>query len=253
MKHLRKGAAIVVALASMASSRAARADDSLVIGTRPHDLSSPQHFAFELRGALYQPRVDSAPGLNGAPYTKTFGDSPQLELAAELDWQALRIPYLGTLGPGLSAGLLSVSAKATRVDNGQPSGEDTGLTIYPFYGVAVLRVDVFERELHVPLVPYIKGGLGVALWRASNSLGTSTNSNGVVGKGTTWGTQFALGIALQLNVFDPHAARELDNSTGVNNTYLFAEYMDSELTGLSQKNALYVGTRSPVFGLAFEF
>jgi hypothetical protein len=253
MRHLRKGAAVVAALASIGSARAARADDAVVIDSHRRDLSSPQHFAFELRGALYQPRVDSDPSLKNSPYTATFGNTPLLELAVEMDWQAFRIPYLGTIGPGLSAGLVSAGGKATRVDNGQPSGEDTGLTIYPFYGVAVLRADVFMRELRVPLVPYAKAGIGVALWRASNSLGTSTGPNGVAGKGSTWGTQFALGIALQLNAFDPHAARELDNSTGVNNTYLFAEYMAADLTGLSQKHALYVGSHSPVFGLAFEF
>jgi hypothetical protein len=54
-------------------------------------------------------------------------------------------------------------------------------------------------------------------------------------------------------MFDPHAARELDNFSGINHTYLFAEYMFAELTGLGQTHALYVGSRTPVFGLSFDF
>ena len=196
------------------------------------DYSSPQHFAFELRFAPYTPQVDNEPSLGGkTPYKDTFGTTPRLELAAEFDWQALRIPHLGTLGPGISAGITSMTAKAPKSNGTGLSAEDTTLSIYPFYLVAVFRADVLSRELGIPLVPYVKGGLGYALWRASNAVGTSTNDS-VAGKGHTVGTNFALGVGLNLNAFDRRSARQLDQATGVNNTYLFAEWMYAALNGL---------------------
>jgi hypothetical protein len=117
----------------------------------------------------------------------------------------------------------------------------------------VLRVDTLMRDFHVPFVPYAKAGFGYALWRASNTAGTSVGPTGTLGEGHTFGTQLAAGLQFSLGVIDEHSAQQLDESTGINNTYLFAEYMMSDLTGIGQSTALYVGSNSFVFGLSFEF
>jgi hypothetical protein len=253
VKWLGWAAPLTAAAAILASPGVARADDETgALVARPRQRESAQHWAMEFRGALYQPQIDSEPGVTGNPYNTVFGDMQRLELAFELDWQALRIPYVGTLGPGVSVGYTSMGDKAARADGKGKSAEDTSLDIFPFYGVVVLRADVLQREIGVPVVPYVKGGIGFAFWRASNTAGTSVG-NGTLGKGHTWGTHMAGGLALQLNAFDPHAARQLDESMGINNTYLFGEYMISDLTGLGQTHPLYVGTHSFAFGLAFEF
>ena len=133
------------------------------------------------------------------------------------------------------------------------SGETTSLEIFPFAAMAVLRVDVLWREAGVPIVPYAKLGFGYALWRASNTLGTS-NFDGVSGKGASLGTHAALGLSLNLNVFDPYAAQNFDDSMGVNGSYLFAEWTREDLTGLGfQSDPLRVGGTNWTFGLAFEF
>lgn len=231
----------------------ANAQERALLSHEHKDYSSPQHFAFEIRFAPYTPQVDNEPTLNGkTPYKDTFGSTPRLELAAEFDWQALRIPHVGTLGPGISAGITSMTAKAPKSDGTGLSAEDTSLSIYPFYLVAVFRADVLSRDLGIPLVPYIKGGLGYALWRASNAVGTSSTDS-VSGKGHTVGTNFALGLGLNLNAFDRRSARQLDQATGINNTYLFAEWMVAALNGLGQSSALHVGTNTWSAGLAFEF
>jgi hypothetical protein len=221
-----------------------------------HNFESPQNFALELRFLPYSPDIDSDPALHGTPYKSTFRSFGRLMVGAEFDWQALRIPHLGSLGPGVAAGYTKMNANATfqQEHNGSTvSGETTSLEIIPMYAVAVLRADVFWREAHVPIVPYAKVGLGYALWRASNTLGTSS-ANGVNGTGGSLGTQLAVGIAFNLNPLDPYAARGFDTSMGVNNTYLFGELMRSDLSGLGvQKNALRVGESSWVVGLALEF
>jgi hypothetical protein len=253
----------VSAAALLFSAAEASADDRTgVLDGRHRRYETPQRFALEFRFTHYTPRIDSAPELNGqTPYRDTFGTMPRLEIATEFDWQVLRIPHLGTLGPGISIGYTSMSAKArAHADPSVVSGENTSLDIFPMYAVMVLRADVFAREMQIPLVPYVKGGVGYALWRAYNDAGTSAapldasnpSSDNVSGKGHTFGSHVAVGIALHLNQFDNAAAVNLDNSVGINHTYFFAEYMLSQLTGLGQSHALYVGTNTWTLGLTFE-
>lgn len=230
-----------------------------IVGTdsidRPRkSFESPQNFALELRFGAFWPAIDSAPELHGNPFSDTYGSGPQLMAGAELDWEALRIPHLGTFGPGLGAGYMKATTKARLQDDPTKlSGEDTSVEIIPFFGVAALRVDVFMRDFHVPLVPWVKLGIGYALWRASNTLGTAT-TNGVSGEGHTLGTHVALGLGLNLNFLDHDTAQEFDNSLGVNGTYLFAEWTREDLTGLgTQSSPMRVGGTAWTFGLALEF
>jgi hypothetical protein len=216
--------------------------------------ASAQNFAIEVRVATYQPQVDSDPQLHGTPFADTFGTGIRFEGAMEFDWQAFRIPDVGTIGPGISIGYTNASGIAPRKDGGYPpSAETTTLEIVPMYAVGVFRLDTLWRQAHIPLVPYAKAGIGYALWRASNTVGTSQAPNGVVGLGGTWGTQFAAGLAFNIGILDPTSVRQLDEATGINNTYLFAEYMLATLDGIGQKDPLRVGSDSFVFGLTFEF
>jgi hypothetical protein len=256
---LAPGLALALALALTSWAKAARADDEtgVLLVTSHKSYESPERFLLEVRFGLYHPRVDSDPSLDGAtPYRSVFGDTANFEIAAEFDWLAYRIPHFGTIGPGFGAGYTEASALAPLVvpqPNGNTlSAESTSLTIFPMYAVAVLRADVIDRELHVPLVPYAKLGIGWGLWRASNSAGTS-NVNGRVGEGTSLGIHGAVGLALDLNALDRAAARGFDNSMGVNHTYAFFEAFWADLDGLGQAHALNVGAYTWSAGLALSF
>ena len=137
-----------------------------MLGGRHKMYETAQHFAFELRFSPFTPQVDSDPGLHGAtPFADTLHNFPRLMFQGEFDWQALRIPHVGTLGPGIGIGYTKMSGDAQFLTPHGPngitnSGETTTLEIYPIYAVAVLRADVVWRELHVPLVPYAKLGFG---------------------------------------------------------------------------------------------
>jgi hypothetical protein len=243
---------------------AARADDETGVLVSRHDkYASPERFVLEFRFGLYHPRVDTDPSLNAgsSPYRDIFGDTANFEFAVEFDWAAYRIPHFGTIGPGFSAGYTSASANAPLAvpePGGVLSAENTSLTIFPMYGVLVLRADVIDRELHVPLVPYVKAGFGWALWQASDSAGTSSAQNPttkqeVLGEGKTFGTQAAVGLALDLNFLDLAAARQFDSSVGVNHTYAFFEGFWANLNGLGQTHALYVGAYTWAAGIALSF
>jgi hypothetical protein len=221
---------------------------------RHRQFATPQNFAAELRIGIFKPDVDDDPGLNGAtPYHDAFGDNPRVMFGGEFDWQALHIPHLGSLGPGVSAAFWSASGPAPFKNGAPGSVETTSLSVYPFVAMAVFRLDEFWRDAHVPFVPYGKFGLEYALWRASNTLGTSV-AEGVSGKGHTLGTHLALGLAFNLNVFDSYAAQNIDDQLGINGTYIFGEFDWDDMAGLGlQSNVLRVGGTNWTIGFAWEF
>jgi hypothetical protein len=243
------GAAVAALLVLLSPSTAS----AIELGTpaQEHPFRSAQNFALEIRASPYRPRVDKEPGLAGHPFEESFGDKPRLYLGLELDWQVFRIPHVGTIGPGVSAGIVSMSRPATTA-SGKASGDEYSLSIYPFTASAVLRADALWRDAGFPLVPYGKLGIGYALWRASNTGGTA-EAAGVKGKGATWGTNVALGLAFALDVLDRGATVNMDNATGINNTYVFAELYWLTLDDFGKSNAFYAGSNSWTAGLAFEF
>lgn len=245
---------IVIAGAVLAGTFVAHEARAIELGTpaKEHPFRSAQNFAFELRFSPYYPEVDEEPGLQGTPFRDAFGDKGRLYIGMEFDWQMFRIPWLGTIGPGLGVGMVSMSRPAV-TKSGRESGDEYGLTIYPFYLSGVLRADALWQSRGFPLVPYGKLGLGYGIWRASNSGGTSSAPDGVSGKGSTWGTHAAIGISFALDAIDQGATRNMDNAIGINNTYVYAEYYWLNLNGIAQDKALYVGANSWATGLAFEF
>ncbi len=244
-------ASLALAGALFATAPSASAEDAT--STRYARIyQSPQYFALELRFSPYRPQIDDEPALGGkTPYQDTFGSMRRLMVQVELDYQAFRIPYVGTVGPGLAVGYTNMSDKSF-TQSGTRGEEETSLEIFPMYLVGVLRADTFYRHVGIPLVPYAKAGVGMGLWRATNPGGTS-DAGGVKGEGKSFGLQGALGLSFALDAIDPSAALQLDNSVGINHTYLFAEYYLAALNGIGQSNALRVGTSSWAAGLAFEF
>jgi hypothetical protein len=211
---------------------------------------SPQHFAAELRFGPYRPNVDDS--VAGTPYADVFGDSNRFIFAGEFDWQALRIPKFGSLGPGFGFGFTQASGAGLTM-TGERSGQESTLAILPLYTVAVLRVDLLAREASIPLVPYAKAGLGAALWWSKDGDGTARDDEGTLGRGISYGYHYALGLMLELDFFEPSAARNMDAQSGVNHAYAFFEWYVSDLDGFGSGNQMQVGTSTWCLGLAVEF
>jgi hypothetical protein len=234
-----------------AQNAIARDVDSLgVYGERRrHD--DDQWLALELRFGPYTPDVDGE--FSGAtPYASTFGDDTRFCGQLEVDWQLLRIPSFGSLGPGLGLGYTHSSGKALVTGSTTRSQQSTGLTIWPFYLVGVLRVDVLARDTSIPLVPYAKLGLGYALWSVSDGDDTAKDEEGRVGRGSSYGPQFALGGMFLLDALDRDGAGSLDYSVGVKHSYIFAEWYKSQLDNFGSGDAMQVGTSTFFLGLAIE-
>lgn len=210
---------------------------------------SKQEAAFELRFGRYLPEVDSQVG--GSPFQSTFGNDTRFLFGAEVDWQLVRIPHLGTLAPGLGWGYTKFTAKARYADGSGISSSSTRLNIMPMYLVGVLRADVVTRDLKIPLVPYAKLGVGYGMWWSSDGQ-RSAEYQGKKGRGASYGLTYALGAMFLLDVLDEDDAKSADGITGINNSYVFAEWFRPQLDGFGSNKVLDIGSSSWLLGIALE-
>ncbi len=219
---------------------------------------SSQHFALEVRAGLYSPRIDAEfAGTGKGPHEKYFGTGKRLMMQVEFDYQFFRA--FGSAAVGLSAGTFSETANAfkelpTGKVTDERSSDETKLSLTPLAALFIYRFDVLARRLGVPLVPYGKVGLNYTLWTISDSNDGIAKSDFPAGKGRggTLGWQVAVGMSIMLDFLDPGSARELDSETGINHTYLFAEYGSFSRSGIGKKS-LNVGDDTWLAGLMFEF
>ena len=269
MKRLLRASLAPLAIASvLASAAPARAQ---VSGASMNDwrrtdrseslgkTGSSQKFTFELRFGQYFPEVDDKPGLTKDvggkyPYDAVFGhdeegnvlSNDQFYFGLEFDYLPFRIPYVGAIGPGFGWGFTSTSATANVTGTGVKSATDTSFTIMPMHLSAVVRFDELMRRTGIPIVPYGKIGLGLGVWLASPVPKDFT------GTGATWGMHYALGGMLALDFLEPRSSARLDESTGINHSYVFGEFMRADLNGLAATPTFYVGSTSWVVGLAID-
>ncbi|MDI3287699.1 MXAN_2562 family outer membrane beta-barrel protein [Polyangium sp. 15x6] len=222
---------------------------------------SPQRFALELRFGPYYPAVDDEFGGNG-PYSKFFGDKGRFHFGAEFDWQALRIPWVGSFGPGFGLGYTSASGRAFREGTydapaGMPYDEqrvgETSLTILPMHVSAVLRFDELFRRTGFPIIPYGKIGFGAGLWWVDvgdQTAEVGTGDDAVKGRGLSYGVHWALGGMLALDWLGRRSMAALDQESGVNHVHLFGEWTNQNL-GLGG-NQMKVGTSTWTVGFTLE-
>jgi hypothetical protein len=248
---------MLLALAALTVGLTAAAPAQAQLFTRPNEeFRSPKRYALELRFGPYSPNVDAEFGGARHPHQVYFGDGARLMTQVEFDFQFFN--RFGTAAVGISVGYFAENGKGRLSEYAEPSGDNTKLSLFPSAIMLVYRADQLWNRLRVPLVPYGKLGLNYTIWSIYNgndqiSAGGGSMGPGGRGRGGTRGWQGALGLSLALDFIDPGSARELDSETGVNHTYIFAEWAKYEISGLGQSGRLNVGDTSWVAGLMFEF
>lgn len=219
-----------------------------------HLTNSPQNMAIELRVGQYLPDVDQEFGGGATPFTDHFGAKKRWMLGLELDWQLLRLEKIGSLGPGVGFGYTSLQSRDYYDPPGEAdreqAAEGSTLKVLPIYAVAVVRIDALHERTPVPLAFYGKAGLGYAYWWATYSDGLDV-VEGTKANDTSWGTTWSLGVSLLLDALDRRAANNMDASHGINNSYVFLEWYNSDLSGFGS-NTMQVGDSTWMTGIAFE-
>jgi len=215
---------------------------------------SPIRWMWDLRAGMFIPDIDSEFGGGAKPYADIFGSDPKMAWRTELSWQFYR--GIGSLAVGADIGFFYRSGKAL-LEDGTKSGDSTSFTMLPAGLKLVYRFDWLQTKYHVPLVPYGKGGLIYNLWWITDGDGSvaTWNLDGGGGKarGGTYGYEFALGLSLLLDFFDPESAGNLERESGINNSYMFVEWTYNKSDNFGGDNALRLGGKTWMFGLAVEF
>ena len=74
----------------------------------------------------------------------------------------------------------------------------------------------------------------------------------MAGKGLSYGLTYAAGVMFLLDVLDKDDAKSADGITGINNSYIFAEWFRPQLDGFGAKDVLDISSSSWVLGIAME-
>ncbi len=232
---------------------------------RDRSYATDQWFMLEFKLGPYSPDIDKElEGSGYAPYDDVFGGNG-LMLKLELDVEFWR-PF-GTLAVGGEVGWFSKSAKALS-DNGSEStpsssstrtAGDTEINMVPLALLLIYRADFLWDEWSVPIIPYAKIGLNYSFWWITKGDGSTASAKdkssgeSVDANGGTFGWQVNAGISILLDVFEPKAAKTMDQETGINHVYLFFEFTHVGADTFGSDTALNVGDTTYQGGLAFEF
>ena len=224
---------LALMLCTFAARAHARAPDTFEEDyAEPILIESPQWFAFELRFGPYKPALRSRQQL--------FENDSGWLMNLEVDFTLWHIPY--DIGQINLAGVWGWSQyDAYALDARDPtvrSGEKTDFVIFPLSALAVVRIDALARHTVIPLTFAAKFGYEWVRWKAETGAEAKQ-------AGFNRGFRYALQAALELDFFNPDAARSLDEDFGINHTYLLFEYMDSKTKG--------TGDDAFMFGLGAQF
>lgn len=231
---------------------------------------SPQRFAVEIKMGPYLPDVDRKyEGAGLGPYATLFGETDSGGVATEdaknavmpvigFDWQFFYAG--GPLGIGTQVAFFRDKASAILAN---PTPEDTTIrssadsvtfTVLPVSALLSYRFELLADRFKVPLVPYAKAGPTYALyWARDGRRNIARDDEGDKGLGGVWGYTLNAGLMLRLDFIERGTAKKLDQTTGINHTYVFGEFSFNRLDNLGVGNSISVGDATWFAGLAIEF
>ena len=140
------------------------------------------------------------------------------------------------------------------------SDDETSLYLMPLTLGLTYRFDMLATRWSIPIVPYAKAGLIGAIWWVTNGKDEIANTRNPVspfeertGWSTTFGFYYGGGLQFLLDVFSDRMSATMDSEMGVNNSYLFVEYLRHSLNDFGSANSIELSSDGFTFGLMFEF
>lgn len=202
--------------------------------------------SFELKAQQYRPDIDSEFSVSPGPYRQVFGGGRGWMFEGAVS-KALFTAF-GSLEAGASVGYFEDTGRGVVTGTTEPSGESTAFRIIPTSLMLTYRFDWPVERYGIPLAPYVRASLERYNWWVSGGNGTSE-------RGATNGWSATGGLAFLLDIVDRGLARELDRDTGVNHTYVFAEFTRSAVDDFGSGSSWDLSDEkvSLGFGLLFVF
>ncbi|MBM4320513.1 MAG: fibronectin type III domain-containing protein [Deltaproteobacteria bacterium] len=222
---------------------------------RPASAESPRVLTFSFSLGTYQPMIDDEfhSSTGTGPYRRFFGDDGAFLSRLDLGWNL--ITSAGTLSAGLGFAFGSVTAEAYEAGSSRRSHEETTLRLLPLSLSLTYALDLFAQRFSFPLVPFASAGADYMLWwvyDGKDEVSTTEGPKGE-GKGGIPGYHASLGVRLLLDVFAPDMATSFDHDMGVNNSYIFLEYLMTRIDGYADKSSMNLSANTLFFGIAFDF
>lgn len=212
---------------------------------------SPRDMALEIKFAPFRPAIDSEFGGRATPYKDIMGGGHYLLTQIEYDYEFFT--RVGVAAVGFSFGYARDKG-AARLADGSSSNDPTAFNLIPLSISGVYRFDYLAQKYRIPFVPHIKAGFDYYIWWITNAVGkVAKYKDGSVGQGGTFGGHVTFGLAFHLDFLSPEMAQTFDTDVGVNNTYLFMEYMLAWVNDFGSSKSLDLSSRTFFFGIAFEF
>lgn len=218
---------------------------------------SPIYGMAELRFGLYYPNIDDEAGLSGTPFEDIFDTHNRLLFEYEMGVHLFKgfgaLGLSGSLGYTNFGGDVIVEDAAPGEDSSSGTSEQTDFMFIPLALSAYYRFDVLEKKWRIPFVPVLKAGLNYTMWSVDGSGGKTASFQGDEARGGTFGWHAAAALHLWLDWIDPSSAASFDNTWGINNSYLFAEYSHREIDDFGSAESFNLSDDLWVFGIAFEY
>lgn len=201
----------------------------------------------ELKLGAYRPQLDREFG-GAASYDAFFGDTAMVHVEGE--WDMYVLDWYGRYGLGLHAGFTQNTADVLSETDDAPG--QTTLRVIPLRLSLVGRWDHFARRHGIPLVPTLKLGVDYYLWRVLASDGETASAQDVSARGGKLGWHISPGLHLLLDPLAPESAASMQRHWGVDNTYLFGEFLHADVDGFGAEG-FDLGSNQWLFGVAVEF
>ena len=207
---------------------------------------SPVNMMAEFKAGPYTP--DNL----GNAFTSHFGDGGGFTVEGEYDWQFWR--GVGSLGLGFHLAYGNIKGNATE-ESGESSVDTTELHWLPLRLSLVYRFDYLWTRFDFPFTIYVKAGLDYAVWWVKDGSGEVAKSeDGTSGYGGTFGFHVVAGIAFVLDWLAPDMEKAFDVEWGINNSYIFAEYMYAQIDNFGAGGALDLTDKATFhIGIGLEF
>lgn len=223
----------------------------LALAPQTASAETPTYGAFELKLGTYYPNIDSEFGDSG-PFSDIFGTKNLVMGEIEVDgwiWQGF-----GKAGVAASFGFSRVkgTARAANPDNQSEVSDTTSFGVMPFRVGAMYRFDWLALHTKIPLSFNLEGGFDFYRWRIADSNGNTAEFDGESASGWKPGYHLGGGVQLLLDFLDTATAAAFDLNWGINNSYLFAEYLVTRVDGFGAEG-FDLSDNIWLFGLSFEF
>lgn len=234
------GAALLGLLPGLAPLRSARAE-------------SPRILTFSLSMGTYRPLMDEEfhSSAGTGPYKRYFGEDGLFMPRIDLGWNLFT--SFGTLSAGIGFGYGSVTGDAFIEGGDQRAPEETKLRLIPLSASLTYALDIFAQRFSFPLVPFASGGADYVLWSIYDGAGNVASTPDGEGSGGIPGYHYSFGVRLLLDVFAQDMATSFDHDMGVNNSYLFFEYLVTRIDRFGDGKSMVLSANTPFFGIAFDF